>query len=258
VSEHAEPGRRPDEWWRSFFSGLAVETWTRANTDAQTRAEVDLLLRILNSPARARILDVPCGQGRHAVELAGRGLEVTGVDLSSEMLDLARAQALRKGVRIECAERDMRNLPWPSRFDGACCFGNSFGYMDDAGNQQFLAAVARALKPGGRFVIEAGAAAAEVVLPTFQERRWFDYGDVLFLLRNRYDHVQGVIETEFTFVTDEKVERRMGYQRIYSYREIRGLCLRAGFGQVEGISGLGGEPFRLGSARLLLVATKND
>jgi SAM-dependent methyltransferase len=257
VSEHARPGGRPEEWWRSFFTGIAVQTWTRANTAEQTSAEVDMLVRTLGSPARARILDLPCGQGRHAVELAGRGHDVTGVDLSREFLDLARELAVKKGVAVQWEERDIRELPWHSQFDGACCFGNSFGYMDDAENQRFLAAVARALRPGGRFVIEAGAAVAEVVLPTFQERRWFEYGDILFLLRNRYDHVAGVMETEFSFVQDGRIERRMGYHRIYAYREIRGLCRRAGFGKVEGFAGLGGEPFRLGSARLLLVAAAN-
>jgi SAM-dependent methyltransferase len=256
VSQREETDRPTSDWWRSFFQGPAVKAWLRATTEAQTRAEVDMLLRVLGHPDRARILDVPCGQGRHAVELAGRNCEVTGVDFSAEFLGLARDLALRKGVNVDWEERDMRDLPWRSTFDGACCFGNSFGYMDDQENERFLAAVARALKPGGRFVVEAGAAVAEVVLPSFQESRWFDHGDVLFLLRNRYHHVEGIVETEFSFVTEGRVERRVGYQRLYGYRELCGLCRRAGFGEVDCFAGVGGEPFRLGATRLLVVATR--
>ncbi len=257
MSQRGETDRQPADWWRSFFTGPAVKAWTRATTDEQTRAEVDMLLRILGNPERPRILDVPCGQGRHAVELAARGCQVTGVDLSAEFLALGRELATQREVVIQWHERDMRDLPWTSAFDGACCFGNSFGYLSDDGDAQFLAAVAQALNPGGCLVLEAGASVAEVVLPTYQEHRWFDLGDVLLLLRNRYDHVAGVVETEFTFVAGGHATRRTGFQRIYGYRELCGLCRRAGFGKVNCFAGVGGEPFRLGSTRLLLVATRD-
>ena len=58
----------------------------------------------------------------------------------------------------------MRDLPWPQRFDGVFCFGNSFAYLDDQGNADYLANVARALKPSGRFVLETGIV-AESFLP---------------------------------------------------------------------------------------------
>jgi SAM-dependent methyltransferase len=246
----------PDGWWRGFFSGLAVETWIRATPERATRSEVDFLLRVAGGGGGLRVLDVPCGHGRHAVGLAERGCDVTGVDLSPEFLDHARALASRRGVTVRWQQRDMRDLPWRDEFDAACCFGNSFGYMDDAANAGFLGAVARALRPGGKFMIEAGAAVAEVALVSFQERRWFDYAGLLFLLHNRYDHEAGRIETEFTFVHGDAIERRTGSQRVYTYSELTAYCRYAGFGRVQGFSGVAGEPFRLGAPRLILVATK--
>ena len=78
------------QWFETFFSGLAVESWTRAMTPEMTSAEVDFLEKALELKRDARVLDVPCGHGRHALELAQRGYRVTGVDLSTDALDVAR------------------------------------------------------------------------------------------------------------------------------------------------------------------------
>src|SRR5260370_42576898 len=101
----------------------------------------------------------------------------------------------------------MRDLPWPGEFDGAYCFGNSFGYLRDGENADFLRAAARCLKPGARLLIETGIA-AESLLPAFHERPWYQVGDILFLIHNRYDPPGGRLETECTFIRDGQTDRR--------------------------------------------------
>jgi SAM-dependent methyltransferase len=244
-----------DEWWRTFFSGVAVELWLSATTERQTRSEADFLAEVLRLAPGARVLDVPCGGGRHAVELAARGFAVTGVDLSAEFLDAARSAAGARGVTVAWEHREMRDLPWPGQFDAALCFGNSFAYLDDQGNADFLAAVARALKPGGRFALETGIV-AESFLPNFQQRRWYELGGLLFLVHNRHDHVRGGFETEYIFVKEGQVERRIGWQRVYTFNELARLVAAAGFGEIEAFGSVTRELFRLGSDRLYLTATR--
>jgi len=244
-----------DEWWRTFFSGVTVEFWLRVPTEEQTRAEVDFLVKRLGLPAGARVLDIACGGGRHAVELALRGHEVTGVDLSDEFLEAARTLAAERSARVTWEHREMRDLPWESTFDGAYCFGNAFAYLDDDGNAAFVKTVARTLKPGGRFAIQTGIA-AESILPTLHERRWYDFEDLIFLIYNRYDHVSSRLHTDYTFIRDGRVDTRPGSQRVYSYGELSRLLEGAGFGAIEGFGSLSEEPFRLGSPWLYLVATR--
>jgi cyclopropane fatty-acyl-phospholipid synthase-like methyltransferase len=160
------------DWWKDFFAGVAVDLWLRVPTPEQTRAEVDFIQQALQLAPGARVLDVPCGGGRHSLELAARGHAVTGVDISTDFLREARAQAAQRGLSVTWEQREMSELPWQAQFDGAFCFGNSFGYLDDAGNARFLAVVGRALKPGARFVLDTGVVAESLFL-TFQERRWF-------------------------------------------------------------------------------------
>ena len=142
----------PGNWWEDFFEGLAVQLWLDAVPAAHTEREAERIAASLALPDGAEILDVPCGGGRLSFPLTARGYRVTGVDSSREFI--AHAMAAPGAEAVAWERRDMRDLPWPRRFDGAFCVGNSFGYLDDDGNAAFLRAVAAALKPGGRFVLE--------------------------------------------------------------------------------------------------------
>ncbi len=145
-------------WQETFFRGVALDAWRRILNPEMTRTEVDFLERALSVDSGSQILDIPCGNGRHAIELAGRGYNMTGLDLSDEFIAEAR-HATPLPVRS-----------WVSEFDGAYCFGNSFNYLTWEETRQFLAAMARSLKPGARFVVDTGMA-AESLLPSLLRTR---------------------------------------------------------------------------------------
>jgi SAM-dependent methyltransferase len=242
-------------WAESFFTGTFVEMWLRATTDEQTRAEADFLEKALRLPAGARVLDVPCGGGRHSLELASRGYQMTGVDISAEFLAVARSRAAERQLSIAWEKRPMLDLPWRGEFDGAYCVGNSLGGLDDDETAAFFGAVARALKPGARFVVDNGTI-AECLLPSLKERFWMPVGDILFLIRTRYDHERGRLGMDFTMVRGGKEERKSGFQQVYTYRQFCAMLAAAGFEGFEGHGGYGPEPFCLGSHNLVLVASR--
>jgi SAM-dependent methyltransferase len=213
-------------WWENFFQGVAVDLWLQALPPEHTEREAEFLVRTLAVPAGAALLDVPCGAGRLSLALAQRGYQLTGVDWSLEFLNHARSRDTLHGVTWEW--RDMRDLPWRGRFDGAFCFGNSFGYLDDEGNAAFLRAVAAALKPGARFVLETPMV-LENLLGHLQDRSWWKVGDMHLLVMNRYDHTQERLDIEYTFVSNGRVEVRRGSHRAYSYRELVELIEAADF-----------------------------
>jgi len=213
-------------WWETFFEGVAVDMWLQAVPPEHTRREAEKLERLLGVNAGAEILDVPCGGGRLSLAFAERGYRMTGVDLSLPFLEHARAAP---GAEAVCWEhRDMRDLPWRDRFDGAFCVGNSFGYLDDEGNEAFLRSVRAALKPGARLALETPMV-LENLFGHLQPRPWWKAGDVYLLVENRYDPASSRLDIEYTFARNGTVEVRRGSHRAYAYRELVALIEAAGF-----------------------------
>jgi len=240
-------------WFEDFFHGVANDLWRKALPAMPTNAEVDFLEKQLGR--KGRVLDVPCGFGRHSLELARRGHRVTGVDLSVEFIAEAREAAKAAKLKAEFIEGDMRRLRLDGKFDLACCLGNSFGYLEFDDMIAFVRAVAGALKPGGKFVIETGMA-AESILSNVKEREWWQVDDILFAVENRYQADVSCLETEATFVRNGKTEVRKWWHWVYTVGEIRRLLGQAGL-EISGLfSGPDGQPYKAGSPDLILVAEK--
>ncbi len=248
----------PVEWWRAFFTESFGALQQRGLQDAEAVPDADFLEKALRVEPGQRLLDVPCGAGRHAIELAARGYRVTGVDFNPGVLEAARRRADERGVEVDLREGDLRELHIEGAFDAAFCYWGSFGYFDEPGDRRFVDGVFRALRPGGRFLIETHV--AETLLPRFQPRDWIWWGEepdrVRVLQERSWNLDTGRIECTWTFVRDDEVRESASSTRIYSVRELRSLLGDAGFTGFEALETRTGEPFGLGSSRLSLVATR--
>ena len=255
----AHEGRRflnaPSNWFESFFSGLAVEFWQAVIPEEATAQDVAFLWKQLGLSAGKRVLDVPCGAGRLTLPLAALGCALTGVDISAQFLEAARSAAVERGLTADWRQADMIALDWNGEFDAAFCFGNSFGYLDDAGNAAFLAAIGNALEPGGRFAIDYGQT-AESIFPRLEARQEADMAGFHFAEETRYDMLSGRIENRFTFSRGGRTETKLASQRVYTVNEIVRLLAGAGLEATACFGSPDEEPFALGSHRLLIVARK--
>ena len=243
------------DWFATFFHGVAVDMWVACVPPESTEAEASMLAELLGCGPGASVLDVPCGNARHALALARRGWRMSGFDLSLPFLTLAREAAVAQRLPLDLWRGDMRALALPEQFDGAYCMGNSFAYMESAGSRSFLEGVARALKPGVRFVLQTGIA-AESILADLKQRTWYEVGAILFLVENRYDARRSALETTYRFVRDGKLEVRHGRQFVYTVAGLSELLESAG---LEVLDAYGPEPpaaFRLGDPTLHLLARK--
>lgn len=240
------------EWWENFFDGewatIQPEVWTAE----QTSQAVDTIERILKLGDPSTVLDVPCGEGRISIELARRGYEVVGVDLSAKMLELAIESSSANDLRVEWHERDMRDLPWDQRFDAAVCWWGSFGYFDDEGNGAFLESVAAALRPGGALLIDSPG--LETLLPHWRPRYWSRAGDSIFLEESEYDARTGRVEGTWTIIRGGRESVMRSSVRLYTLRELDALCRRAGFGECVAIDADTGESIEKGFPGRLFLA----
>ncbi|MFC4120435.1 class I SAM-dependent methyltransferase [Nonomuraea zeae] len=243
-------------WYADFFTELPNAFWRAAVPEAATAAEVGFVIRRAGLRPGSRVLDVACGSGRHALELARRGCRVTGLDVSAEAVAHARAAAARERLDLDLRQGDMRALPEDVRTDAAMCMGNVFGYLEHAGTQRFLASLRGLVVPGGTLILDY-AFVAESLLPNLVlEEPPMTLGGVEAVSVNEYDAVNSRWLTSFTFRRGAQEHRGTSVQHVYTAAEVVRLVTEAGFTGVELYGDAGGTPFRFGSPRLLLTARR--
>jgi 2-polyprenyl-3-methyl-5-hydroxy-6-metoxy-1,4-benzoquinol methylase len=142
------------QWYETLFENYA-HTYDRETFTQGTFQEVTFIEQEIGFDKTKRILDIGCGTGRHAIELAKRGYNVTGIDLSESQLKRAREKAGEATVNVQFEQGDARTLKYKKEFDVALilCEGG-FALMEtDEMNYAILQGAARALKPGGIFIV---------------------------------------------------------------------------------------------------------
>ena len=242
--------------FESVFSGDYLYFYGPDLTHARNLREAEVIWRLLSLQEGAAVLDLGCGHGRIAIELAKRGGLVTGLDASAKFLGLAREAAAAAGLQIDFIEGDMRRLPWQGEFDAVVIWFTTFGYFDDEHNQQVLSQAARALKPGGRLLIEQIYRNA-VLHQDFPQNLVVQRGDDLMVDLVDYDVLAERATTERITIRNGHVRRTNYSVRLYGFAELAHLLRAAGFQAVEGF-GREGEPLTTHSRRLLTLATRTS
>jgi SAM-dependent methyltransferase len=229
-----------DEWYVGFHRGLAARFWRAAGA---TMAEADLeVIRTLLPDPPARVLDVPCGDGRITLPLAEAGYDVTGVDIE------------RQDRRF--VQGDLRALPDLGRFDVVLSWGNSFGYTTPAETQQSLAGFKRVLEPGGRLILESLTIAEGFQTSPLSETASYTFGDVTMAAANTYNPYRSRLESDWGF-TDEHghEERASGAHHVHTTGEVVRMLEAAGFTDIALKAPDGTREYALGDKRMIAVAS---
>lgn len=244
----------PRDWHRDFFTGLWLDVQRDSFDAEETRELVDAVQEAVQLLPPARILDVPCGEGRIAIELASRGFTVIGIDRSEALLAMARRAADERGVEVDFRTGDMWELPSLDGFDAAVCLWSSLGYATDEDDARMLARLCESLAEGGSLLLETHV--VESLLPQWEATQWRWAGEVAVGESRRFDHESGRVLTDWMLAGPDQRQTRSSSIRIYTYRELVALVRGAGFDEIEAFGSPDLEPFELGASRLLLLARK--
>jgi cyclopropane fatty-acyl-phospholipid synthase-like methyltransferase len=244
-----------NEWYENFFSGLNCEMWEKAVTPEWTTREANFLIATLNVKPGATLLDIPCGNGRHTVELAKRGFRLTGLDISAEYVQKLNQQVETEQLPVEVIHGNILTTEIAHTFDGAYCMGNSFGYVNSEGMNVFVKKIAAALKPGARFVVNSGLV-AESILPNFPKTNRYVLGDLTMDINNSYVIDESYMATQLTYTKAARTEVHNFKHYVYTLSEIKRWMERYGMRTIAVYNSTEMEPYKLGDQQMYLVAEK--
>jgi SAM-dependent methyltransferase len=246
------------EWPVAFFDDDYLRIYRPQFSPERTEAETKFIAEMLALPAGGEALDLACGFGRHAIGMATRGYRMTGVDFNPRYLEIAVADARAAGVSVTWRTGDMRGLDETHAYDGIYSFFTSFGYYEDDDNERVLANVARAIRPGGRFLLDL--ANRDWLLTHQHQRTWTQREDGALLME----------ETQLELVTSRVRTRQLLLQpeggaqvtkefslRAYTCAELSALLRRHGFTVREVLGGADGEAYTEASRRLVILSERN-
>jgi len=256
VDAREEKKRRAKPWFEEIFDEDYLRTLPFLTPQA-TQGEAQFVIDSLGLHPGAQVLDLGCGYGRHAMELAARGFHVVGLDLSLPLLLRGADEAQRRGLTINFVHGDMRELDFDSQFDGAYCVFSTFGYFDDETNKKTATNLARALKPGAKVVIDI--LNRDYLISDLPTRVWWEGDGCVVLEEVEFNYFSSRIQTNRSVVFDDgrQVEQEIS-MRAYSLHEIGKLLHAAGFRvlEISGSMATRGRFFGGTSRQIIVVAER--
>ena len=242
-------------WWKQLFAGDYQAFFQKP--PEEIHREVDFIADALQLRNGMNILDVGCGPGRHALELAARKYRVTGIDISRKLIHAARRKAEDSQISGATFIRaDMRHMTFTRAFDAAISVFTSFGYFSEADNERVIRNVASALRPGGRFLLDI--INKDWLIANFQKSRTSTSENVTMTeIVDHFDPDSGIFSSTWIFERDgQETGRFTPTLKIYSQEEITILLEKCGF-QIEKLMGdYTGSDFTPQSPRAVIVARK--
>ena len=243
-------------WWQRYFDAGYLREYEPMFDLTEDRRQVSRLLDLLELPSGARVLDCPCGQGRHAHLLAEAGLDVDGVDYSAPLI--AKAKERGTGRTLRYRKADMRHLPagWTGRFDAIVNLFTSFGFFDNPRDDAVvIGEFARVLKPGGVLLWHGGD--RDGVMAKFLSRDWWTTSDGTLVAQERdFDALSGFLTVESVWRGPRVNEERTHRIRLYTPTQLAELMLAAGLVVEQAFDSFSTKPLGRRSSEMLLVARK--
>jgi SAM-dependent methyltransferase len=243
-------------WWEELFNDDFLRTSEKL-TDEQIAREVDFIEDSLSIEKHGAMLDLACGTGRHAIELARRGYEVVGFDLALAMLARAGDEAQDRDAKLNFVQGDMRDMTFEEQFDGVYCWNTSFGYFEEDRNAQVIDRIHRALKAEGRLLLDV--ANRDFLVRQSPSLAWFEGEGCVCMDEMSFDFITSRMRVKRTIMLDDGRSREIEYSmRVYSLHELGKLLHEHGFKvcEVSGRIATPGVFFGNESPRTIILAEK--
>ena len=271
ISQEKKQWFENESFWQNFGPVMFdSQRWAEAPGIAES------VIKIAGLTKGSSVLDAGCGPGRISVELAAKGLDVTGVDIIQSELDAAKDSADAEGVKLDLINCDLRSFKSQKKFDCAINLYTSFGYCDtieedfqilkniaefllsvqlDGHHFQILKNIADSLRDNGFFILEC--TSRETAILYFTDGEWFERSGLTVLTQFSVEGAWEGLRSKWTIINrdGQRIEHEF-VQRLYSAIELKRMMIRAGFNSVEIYGNYDFSPYNEHAKTMVIVAKK--
>jgi SAM-dependent methyltransferase len=221
-----------------------------------TFLEISRLIKLLGGlKPGSEVLDLCCGIGRHSIEFARHGFNVTGVDITKPYLEIAAESAGKEGQHIQFVHSDMREYRNPGAFDLVANLCTSFGYFDDINDDiRVLRNIHASLKPHGKFVIEI--LGKEVIASTFRKVEELEFDGYKVVATSRILNDWTSLECKRLVSKDGIDTEITAYHRLYSASELKQHLKDVGFKNIRVYGSFAGTPYDSDAKSMIIISDK--
>ena len=238
----------------TYFDGFYQEVWRAIIPAGLTEREVEFMLPYFALKPGDKVLDIMCGYGRHAIELARKGIEVTAIDNLTSYIKEVNATAKKENLPITTIRADVATHNLDDEFNLALCMGNSLNFFNAGDSLQLLKNICDHLIPGGNILINTWSL-AEIAIKHFTAHSSHSFAGIEFVNKARYLFHPTRVETDSTIIfNDGRKEEKKAIDYIFSVNEFERLLDAAGFKLKMIYSIPGKKQFSLGDPRAYIVA----
>ena len=245
------------DWYKKIWTlDIQNQSWVE-----DTKRQVDFLIEKLEMKGDERILDLACGFGRHSLELARRGYDVTGVDITPEYIEYATKQAQTENLNAHFICSDIRDVTFNNEFDVVLNMADgAIGYLEnEEENLKIFRVISKAMKSGGKHFMDImNGSYAEIHFPC----KLWDAGEKCLTLSNfQWDKetktlIYGQIDYPYGEVLFKPEMIEGNTIRLYSLDEIKGIFTELGMSVYDSYADFSGTPLSDNGIQLMVCSKK--
>lgn len=243
------------QWYVNIFNDMGSD-WEAIVDARDTENEADFIESIIRT--KGVVLDLCCGTARHSIALCKRGIDMVGMDLSANLLKIAKTRMKQAGFKLPLVRADMRFFPFrDNSFRAILSMFTSFGYLPSEGEDALsLLEINRALRRKGKFLLDV--ANRDHVLKVFRERDWAEFEPFFMLEKRSIDLKESKLKSLWTLIQKKTGQVKLIEHcvRLYTFTRIEQLLSEAGLAVTETFGGYDNREFTIDSSRMIILAQK--
>ena len=232
------------------------EDWKTIADVRDTHREVNFIQQVLKN--KGLVLDLCCGTCRHSIILSRRGWKMIGLDISKNLLAIAKKSMKKERTEILLVRADMRHFPFRNQvFEDIICMFTSFGYLpSESEDIKSFKEIRRTLGENGKFLLDL--ANRSYVIRIFREKEWAEYGPFYMLEKRSMEMEKSRLISQWTIINKDTNEVRSLQHnvRLYKLGKMKQMLKKAGLKFERVYGGYDGKRFSSECSRMIMLTER--